>query len=94
MATLEPFDVPTEILNIALGENDLLLREIERMPHIRSEQMQYIKAYSTMIHLEEAEHSQFLLQFNHKNVHISHNDGRIFCINNDVSLLFRLFSNE
>lgn len=93
MATLEPFDVPTEILNIALGENDLLLREIERMPY-RSEQMQYIRAYSTMIHLEEAEHSQSLLQFNRKNIHISHNGGRIFCINNDVSLLFRLFSDE
>lgn len=85
MAALKNFDIPSEILNIDKDDNSELLRKIEQSTRTRSSQMKYIRAYTTMIYLEEAEQSQFLLQFNAKHLRISHNTGRIFSIKNDVS---------
>lgn len=85
MAVLKNFDIPSEILNIDKDDNSELLRKIEQSTRTRLSQMKYIRAYTTMIHLEEAEQSQVLRQFNVKNLRISHNTGRIFSIKNDVS---------
>lgn len=94
MYDLESSEVPAEILSIDQGNgafSDDNPPEIERLLDkkllSRSNSKDYYEAYTTMIHLEEAAQSEFISQFNTKNIRLRYTDeSRQFCIRNDVSL--------
>lgn len=57
------------------------------MPQSRLNESEYIETMTKMIHLEEAAHSKYLLQFNQKNIKFEHTkDTREFQIKIDVSV--------
>lgn len=85
MVALKPYDVPADILNVEMGENDTFLEAMKGMAQTRSNQTDYVKAYSTMIYLEEAAQSLGLLEFNQTSLRLSRDAGHMFLIKNDVS---------
>lgn len=85
MAPLQLFEVPANILSIERGDATLD-KTIKNLSQSRQNETDYITMYTMMVHLEEAAQSQFLLQFNQKNIRLSYSgEHRVFRIKNDVS---------
>lgn len=66
--------------------------DLLRLTHsYRRSQSNYINAYSTMIYLEEAAQTQFLAQFNAKDVTLQYSgNGRDFSIKKNVIYLCKI----
>lgn len=80
---LLPYDVPGEIFEIEKNKGSF---NTKPTPQSRSDESEYIETMTKMIHFEEAAHSKYLLQFNHKNLKLEHTkDTREFQIKIDVS---------
>lgn len=92
MAALKDFKVPADILKMKEDDHVPLLKKIEESTENRSSQEMYIRAYTTMIHLEETEQTQFIFQFNTKNIRIFYDSNRIFFIKNDVNTYEHCFN--
>lgn len=99
MCELKRSDVPDEILSIEQGnsafdDDDIppeLANLMDKKPLCRSNQRDYIKAYTTMVHLEEAAQSEFIAQFNTENVRLMRsNSEREFRIRNSVRLHYMM----
>lgn len=92
MNALMPYFVPVEILRIKqhpFGIYSPPSEELmEGMARRRTDESIYIKAFTEMIHLEEAAQSAFLTHFNQQNMKFEYTgDGREFRIKIEVSLL-------
>lgn len=92
MVPLKEYAVPPKIVNIAQNVNEdpqaksdflSMLLELQRN---RTDANKYFEAYSTMIYLEEAEQSQFLTQFNAKNIQFEYTGGVELRFKNNVTI--------
>lgn len=85
MRSLKDYKMPEAMLNI---EQKLTAQEIailvEGSTALESNETDYVKAFTKMLHYEEAAESRFLIQFNTKNIQLRNVREREFCIANDV----------
>lgn len=66
MLPLSDYDIPIELFEIEHNkrERSTIVEKIKsRLPLIRLNAYDYIDAYKTMVHLEEAAHSKYFAQF-------------------------------
>lgn len=100
MCALNGYDVPAEISAIAQRNGQLGAVTPKELTTLfssmdKTTETGYKKAYSTMIHFEEAAQSQIVVQFNTKDIQLSYSgNGREFRIAITVRCLFVLISNE
>lgn len=93
MSMLQPYDVPEAIVKIEQCQSSFggdiapeLSKLFEFKSHFRTNEKIYAKAYTTMVQLEEASQSNFLIQFNHQNIKLAYSgEEREFHIKNEVS---------
>lgn len=105
MCLLKGYDVPQEIIKMEAskhllgGVNPRHMEEIlDRLKLNKDSEDGYFKAYTKMIHFEEAAQSQFLMQFNTKHIQINlSEDEKEFRIKIEVNqrniIIWVLFSN-
>lgn len=88
MRTLKDYNLPDAMLDI---ERKLTPKQIASLVEesspaaLKSSETNYVNAFRKMLHFEEACESQFLLQFNTRNIRLKNVCGREYCIRNDVS---------
>lgn len=79
MGCLKMYEVPPEFTSIEQGVAPHFMDLLRARPRYRRSQMEYIRAYSAMIYLEEAAQTQFLAQFNVTGIQIQYSGkGRDF----------------
>lgn len=85
MRPLKDYFVPEAILNI---ESKLLPKEVEVLVDesaaLESTEGGYVRAFTKMLHFEEAAESRFLRQFSAKNIRLRNVRDREYCIPNEV----------
>lgn len=96
MCTLKEYGLPAEIMRIEQSSRLLggttskeIVAKFGPLMLDKSIESGYLKAFQTMLQFEEAAQSQFLVQFNTKEIKLSRSDSgseREFCIKNDVSV--------
>lgn len=86
MRSLKDYNVPEAISGI---ECKLTSQEIailvEGSIALESSEQHYVKAFTKMLHFEEAAESRFLIQFNAKNIRLRNVRDFEYCIPIDVS---------
>lgn len=82
MCALREYDVPVEITEIEQNKNRLdgvkpnrIEAMFEQSSIDKTTENGYVKAFTKMIEFEEAAQSQFLVQFNTKNIQLSHSES-------------------
>lgn len=99
MCTLEEYGLPIEISEIERKKKLLggttpkeIVARFGQSTLDKSVESGYLNAFKKMLHFEEAAQSQYLVQFNTKNIQVERSDSnseREFCIKNDVRNQFR-----
>lgn len=98
MCTLEEYGLPIEISEIERkkkllgGTTKEIVARFGQSTLDKSVESGYLNAFTKMLHFEEAAQSQYLVQFNTKNIQVKRSDSnseREFCIKNDVRNQFR-----
>lgn len=96
MCILKAHDLPNEILEIE--QNNKLLgtvtskeiaAQFKQSALDTANESGYVKAFTKMLQFEEAAQSQYLIQFNTKELRLSRSNSdseREFCIKNDVRI--------
>lgn len=88
MRSLKDYNIPEAILKI---ETKLTPQEIatlmDESTALESSEDDYVKAFTKMLHFEEATESRYLIQFNTKNIELRNVRGREYCIENNVSAI-------
>lgn len=88
MLELKPYDIPDDIQDIEFEADAAKFEMLESLiPESRSNEANYIKLLSAMVHLEDAANSGRVRRFNLRNIQLiyeSQNDN-IFAIELDVS---------
>lgn len=95
MCTLEEYGVPFEISEIVRNKKllggtmpkEILAKFGQSSMLDKSIESGYVNAFKKMLQFEEAAQSQYLIQFNAKNIQLKRSDSdseREFCIKNDV----------
>lgn len=94
MSQLPAYEVPSEISKIEQNQlgsfgGDIapeLSALLKRKSQFRTNEANYAKAYATMVQLEEASQSTYLVQFNQQNIKLSYSgEEREFLIKSEVS---------
>lgn len=94
MCILQEYGLPTEIMKIERSKKLLgsvtpkeIVKQFGQLALDKSSESGYVNAFTKMLQFEEASQSQFLAQFNIKEIKLCHFDSeseREFCIKNDV----------
>lgn len=96
MCTLQEYEVPREILHIERSKNLLggttskeMAAKLEQKSTMdKSTEKGYVNAFTWMLQFEEAAQSQYVVQFNVKDIRVKRSDSdseREFCIKHEVS---------
>lgn len=85
---LKEYPVPAELesleQNTSAQENDDWVSMLLKLSRNRTNEEKYFEAYTTMIHLEEAAQSKFLIQFKTTKIRLELSDKNEFCFANNV----------
>lgn len=86
MRSLKDYNLPEAILRL---EQKLTPQEIAVLVDgsvaLESSEENYVKAFTKMLHFEEAAESRFLIQFNARSIRVRNVRDREYCIPIDVS---------
>lgn len=91
MDTLKDYSIPEAILNIKPRlTKDEIAALVKESTALESNVDNYVKAFTKMLHFEEAAERHAIVQFNTKNIRLKQINEREYCIYNDVNAILSI----